>query len=246
VDFGLSYGLVAGLSTVFLLLLWGLTIIISLLIPRIFFLIITSTSLHKTFSPIPSHEALIRASSTNAAPFIDTWPENTLRQVALMVKARSEGSNVQVQSFSFFAGIFGLLGVLIIFFPIELTQPLVDVYNYFLSQTFGQGPTVVNLNALRFIAAIAIGGIISVGCFYFASFYRTVRVLEIMDVVCALRLEKLRGQPSTPAAVGAPITLPSRSSSRTVLQMLPCLSFSIAVAYIIQRICMRRTRNDRR
>ena len=130
-------------------------------------------------------------------PVCERWSQATARQVSRLAHGKTNGRASQLQAVAPALGALGFVALLLQLLPAEQLQGFVDAANGFFASTTDDGLS----NAVQVVAASTAFGLFVAGVIYSARSYRMLRTLEIVSILCDLKLEasgRARADP-TPA-----------------------------------------------
>lgn len=134
---------------------------------------------------LSSHDALVRRVVEESFPTTRSWSEATARRVSSLVRKKTEGQLAQIQAVTPALGVLGLLALLSLVLPSEQIQAAMESLNRFLTE-----PTGTAGAPLQTVTSLTLFAIVVFGLVFFLHAYWILRVLEIVDVLCAIKLEE--------------------------------------------------------
>lgn len=175
----------------------GVIVFFALLIlssmPSLFFLLSSNPVPIKEPKLFSSHDQIIKEVVEKVQQLstgIQNSTELVTTQVIAFAKGKAASIGAQVQTFSPAFGAFSLFGLLTLIYNQDDVRKFINTINASLNAASG---STGNSNFIIFLFAL-VGYLIIFAVRYFVRAYRALRILEIVEVVCNLRLEELANE----------------------------------------------------
>lgn len=225
-------------SFVFLLLTIALIFIVGGSIPGPLFLLLTSVRSGKRGLVLPSYETIIRDVDAQIAPLLDKADTGTLSQLALIGQHKQAGVNGRLQTLALVSGVLALLGLAALVVAEGSVGVAINGAIQAFSRMLGTTTPDAALPSGVGLVLVGLGLFVVLILWYALQTYRELRLLEIINVICALRLVAAQ----TPAAAAPVAPAPARAASAPVptAQPRPILLLVLVLGLALARRVLRR------
>ena len=166
----------------------------------------------------PSYETLLYDIMRDLEALLNRTNKAGLEQIALIAQQKQAGINGRLQALSLASGTLALLGLAALVVAQDKIANGIDqvVSQYFLLFEDSTENIPSGVTLLLFGLALLVLGV----AWYVLRTYRELRLLEIINVACALRLAALAAPAASSAAIPKPITTLSPTTTRSQLLLL--------------------------
>lgn len=205
-----SYVLVAVVSLVAWLLMFGLMTMVGGSVPHLLFMLLSSVSREKNDAIIPGYINMVQGAARQVVEkeefnnlTADDW-----QRIEAIVRWKFDGANGRLQAFSLGVGALGLLGILALLFSQEEIRSSLRRFGYGLMTILGMEIPEFDVSAV--FTVVVVGIVFLLAARYFARSYIELRVLEAMGIICSLAASGCADQQrSAPTGESAPLPAPA-------------------------------------
>ena len=150
-----------------------------------YFVLLASDRIPPTSPWTPSsRDAISKTAIRGSYGTVANWPEAKIRRVRYLTQKKVTTLTEQVQTITPISGFLGLFGLLALVLSAEQVGRLIENINNFFAPALDD----VGRSFLAVLVAGVIGAAV-LGVFYLIRAHRVLRVLEIIDALCEIRLE---------------------------------------------------------
>lgn len=201
-----------------------------------FFLVFTSIRAGNDGAIFPSYETIICELYLHLAPLL----QDDVGQIALIAQHKQTGINGRLQTLALMSGVLALLSLAaLVVGEAAIVGGVNDVADQFSDMLRTLGPDIIFPSGVALILTAL--GVFVIGILWYAfQTYRELRLLEIINLVCALRLAAPapaapRAHAATPPVLNAAPPVPATTQPRPLLLVTLLLGLALLRRMLTRR-----------